>query len=380
MNSFLRVFLILIFCSSSFFILNLKAQSTNDLLNLLVINRSITQQQADSVRADAATKQKETDATKKTFFLTAARSMKLSGYTQVRFQQFDETGKISGTDIRRARLNLRGDVTPYWSYQFQVDFAGSNGKLLDAVADFKPWDFLNISVGQTKIPLSFENQISDDKSESNDRSQVIEALVARGKDVNGNHNGRDLGILAGGTFLKINGKNRIDYRIGVFNGEGINVADSNNAKSTSGRIVTHLIKGLDVGASFYSGWDKFTIGKGFPAINQNRSRYGFELNYELKRFYFRGEYLQGNDAEINREGWYIQSGYYVIPGKVQVLLKYDVYDPNKSKTGDISSRYIVGATWQFNNFAKIALNYNFCEEESINIRNNFTSLQFQIGF
>ena len=380
MNSFLRVFLILIFCSSSFFILNLKAQSTNDLLNLLVINRSITQQQADSVRADAATKQKETDATKKTFFLTAARSMKLSGYTQVRFQQFDETGKISGTDIRRARLNLRGDVTPYWSYQFQVDFAGSNGKLLDAVADFKPWDFLNISVGQTKIPLSFENQISDDKSESNDRSQVIEALVARGKDVNGNHNGRDLGILAGGTFLKINGKNRIDYRIGVFNGEGINVADSNNAKSTSGRIVTHLIKGLDVGASFYSGWDKFTIGKGFPAINQNRSRYGFELNYELKRFYFRGEYLQGNDAEINREGWYIQSGYYVIPGKVQVLLKYDVYDPNKSKTGDISSRYIVGTTWQFNTYAKLALNYNFCEEESNNISNNFASLQFQIGF
>ena len=380
MNSFWRTFLILVLYLSSAFLINLKAQSTNDLLNLLVKNKSITLQQADSLRAGAAIKQQEADAARKSFFISAARSMKLSGYSQVRFQQFDETGKISRIDIRRARLDLRGDLTPYWSYQFQFDFAGSNGKLLDAVADFKPWDFLNISIGQTKIPLSYENQISDNKMEGNDRSQVVEALVARSNDVNGNHNGRDIGVLAGGTFLKINGKNRIEYRVGVFNGEGINLSDSNNAKSTSGRIVGHLIKGLDVGASFYSGWDKFTIGKGFPAINQNRSRYGFELNYELKRFYFRGEYLQGKDAEISREGWYIQSGYYVIPGKVQALLKYDVYDPNKTKTGDISSRYIVGATWQFNNYAKFALNYNFCEEESSNIRNNFASLQFQIGF
>ena len=380
MHSFWRTFLILVLYLSSAFLINLKAQSTNDLLNLLVKNKSITLQQADSLRAGAAIKQKEADATKKSFFISAARSMKLSGYSQVRFQQFDETGKISRIDIRRARLDLRGDLTPYWSYQFQFDFAGSNGKLLDAAADFKPWDFLNISIGQTKIPLSYENQISDNKMEGNDRSQVVEALVARSNDVNGNHNGRDIGVLAGGTFLKINGKNRIEYRVGVFNGEGINLSDSNNAKSTSGRIVGHLIKGLDVGASFYSGWDKFTIGKGFPAINQNRSRYGFELNYELKRFYFRGEYLQGKDAEISREGWYIQSGYYVIPGKVQALLKYDVYDPNKTKTGDISSRYIVGATWQFNNYAKLALNYNFCEEESSNISNNFASLQFQIGF
>ena len=374
-----KLILIVLICGLSATLSTLKAQSTNDVLNLLVANKTITEDQADSVRAEAAIKQQETDAAKKSFFLSAARSMKLSGYTQFRYQQFEETGKISGTDIRRARLDLRGDLTPFWSYQFQVDFAG-NVKLLDAVADFKPWDFLNISVGQTKIPLSYENQISDNKSEANDRSQVVEALVARGKDVNGNHNGRDLGILIGGTFLKINGKNRVDYRIGVFNGEGINVADSNSAKSTSGRIIVHLVKGLDIGASYYSGWDKFTIGKGFPAINQNRSRYGFELNYEVKRFYFRGEYLQGKDAGITREGWYLQSGYYVIPANVQVLLKYDVYDPNKSKTGDISSRYIVGATWQFNSFAKLALNYNFCEEESNNISNNFTSVQFQIGF
>ena len=360
-------------------VVKLRAQSTNDLLNLMVANKTITAEQADSLRAEAAIKQQEADANKKSFFVNAARSMKLSGYTQVRFQQFDETGKINGTDIRRARLSLQGDVTPYWSYQFQVDFAGG-ARLLDAVADFKPVDYLNVSVGQTKIPLSFESQMSDNKTEANDRSQVVEALVARGKDVNGNHNGRDLGIMLYGAFLKINDKNVLDYRIGIFNGEGINVNDSNDAKSSAGRLIAHVMKGLDVGASYYSGWDRFSTTKGEPTTNQERSRYGFELNYDYKKFYFRGEYLQGKDGAISREGWYLQSGYFIAKNKVQLLAKYDVYDPNMSKTGDMSTRYVVGATWFFNNWSKLALNYNFCEEEGASIKNNFASIQFQIGF
>ena len=360
-------------------VVKLRAQSTNDLLNLMMANKTITAEQADSLRAEAAIKQQEADANKKSFFVNAARSMKLSGYTQVRFQQFDETGKINGTDIRRARLSLQGDVTPYWSYQFQVDFAGG-ARLLDAVADFKPVDYLNVSVGQTKIPLSFESQMSDNKTEANDRSQVVEALVARGKDVNGNHNGRDLGIMLYGAFLKINDKNVLDYRIGIFNGEGINVNDSNDAKSSAGRLIAHVMKGLDVGASYYSGWDRFSTTKGEPTTNQERSRYGFELNYDYKKFYFRGEYLQGKDGAISREGWYLQSGYFIAKNKVQLLAKYDVYDPNMSKTGDMSTRYVVGATWFFNNWSKLALNYNFCEEEGASIKNNFASIQFQIGF
>ena len=371
--------LIIVLILQTLSVVKLKAQSTNDLLNLMVANKTITAEQADSLRAEAAIKQQEADANKKSFFVNAARSMKLSGYTQVRFQQFDETGKINGTDIRRARLSLQGDVTPYWSYQFQVDFAGG-ARLLDAVADFKPVDYLNVSVGQTKIPLSFESQMSDNKTEANDRSQVVEALVARGKDVNGNHNGRDLGIMLYGAFLKINDKNVLDYRIGIFNGEGINVNDSNDAKSSAGRLIAHVMKGLDVGASYYSGWDRFSTTKGEPTTNQERSRYGFELNYDYKKFYFRGEYLQGKDGAISREGWYLQSGYFIAKNKVQLLAKYDVYDPNMSKTGDMSTRYVVGATWFFNNWSKLALNYNFCEEEGASIKNNFASIQFQIGF
>jgi len=378
-NSYVKKLLVFVIISQSVAIFQLKAQSTNDILNLMIANKTITAQQADSVRAEAAIKQQQADANKKSFFVNAARSIKLSGYTQLRYQQFDETGKINSADIRRSRFSFQGDVTPYWSYQFQVDFAGG-ARLLDAAADFKPFEYLNISAGQTKIPLSFESQMSDNKTEANDRSQVVEALVSRGKDVNGNHNGRDLGIAIYGSFLKINDKNRIDYRFGVFNGEGINVNDSNNAKSSAGRIIAHLIRGLDVGVSYYSGWDRFSTAKGEPTTNQARSRYGFEFNYDFKRLYIRGEYLQGKDGAFSREGWYLQSGYFMLKNKVQLLAKYDVYDPNKSKANDMSTRYVIGATWFFNNWSKLALNYNFCEEEGTSINNNFASIQFQIAF
>jgi hypothetical protein len=88
------------------------SQSAIDILNILVSNKSITQQQVDSLKADAVVKQQEADAVKKSFWLTAARQMQLTGFTQLRYQILDEAGKNNGFDLRRARLRLKGNLTP----------------------------------------------------------------------------------------------------------------------------------------------------------------------------------------------------------------------------------------------------------------------------
>jgi len=75
------------------------SQSTNDVLNLLISNKTISQSQADSIRAEAALSQQQADASKKSFFYYAARQMQLTGFTQVRFQAFQESGKHSSFDI-----------------------------------------------------------------------------------------------------------------------------------------------------------------------------------------------------------------------------------------------------------------------------------------
>jgi len=354
-------------------------QSTNDVLNLLIANKSITQEQADSVRAEAAIKQQETDANRKLFPLNTSRLFQLSGYTQVRYQQLEESGKTSGFDVRRARLDLKGSLTPVFSYRLQVDFA-NKPFLLDAYADMKLADYFIVTAGQFKIPFSMENLAADNKMEMIDRSQVVEALVSRSKDVLGNNNGRDVGVQVGGTFLKINGTPLFEYYLSVLDGSGINVADTaNNAKDFAGRLVVTPLKGLSFGSSYYNGWDKVSkpdvAGK-----SQVRNRLGFEASYVISRFSVRGEYIDGQDGKTKRAGWYLQAGYFILKQKLQFVARYDTYDPNTSKPNNITTNYTLGGNYIFNNWSRLQLFYTFRAEEGTSVKNNYLAVQYQIGF
>jgi len=368
-----KLILILIFSVSTLIGV---AQTTNDVLELLIKNKTITQEQADSVRAESAIKQQDLDAGKRSFFATAGRLIQLSGYTQLRYRFLQESGKIDEFDIRRARLDVRGAVSPYFAYRLQTDFAVSP-KLLDAYAEVKLFDYLNLTVGQAKIPFSFENLASSNKMESIDRSQVVEALVARGKDVIGNQNGRDIGVQVGGTFWKFDHRFLFDYKIGVFNGSGINQDDKNKNKDIVGRLIAHPIKGLDFGGSYYTGTGTF----GTPtATNQDRNRYGIELNYEQPRFFVRGEFIEGKDGTTSKNGWYIQTGYFVIPARLQLIAKYDTYDPNTDIASNVSTAYMIGGNYIFNNWSRIQAGFTLNKEEGPQINNNYGIIQYQISF
>jgi phosphate-selective porin OprO and OprP len=362
------------------------SQTTNDILNVLVQRKLVTQEEADSLRADAALKQQESDAKRKSFPVTAGKNISLAGYTQVRYQNLEEAGKKSGFDIRRARLDAKGNISPYFGYRLQADFAGASAgafaKLLDAYAEVKLADYFNLTIGQQKVALSYESQVSDNKSDNIDRSQVVEALVARGKDVIGNHNGRDIGIQANGSILKINERFLLDYQVGVFNGNGINAAADNNlSKDVAARLLLHPIAGLDLGGSYYDGVGYYLVNTTDKAArNKGRTRWGAELGYEGQGLSIHSEYLEGKDNEINRKGYYIQAAYYVVPQKLQIVGKYDNYDPNKDKDDDALTVYTAGLNYYFNASAKIQIAYNVRKEQGPEISNNFAAVQFQIGF
>jgi hypothetical protein len=355
------------------------SQSSNDILNLLIANKSITQQQADSIRAEAALKQQEVDANKKTFPLNTSSLFQFSGYSQVRYQQLQESGKTSGFDIRRARLDLKGSITPFFGYRLLADFAGSP-KIIDAYTEIKFADYFTITAGQFKIPFSYENLAADRELEVIDRSQVVEALVARSKDILGNTNGRDIGIQAGGTFLKINGAPIVEYSVAVLNGSGVNVADTANSnKDIAARLVFTPLKGLYFGGSYYNGWDKVSkpdvAGKA-----QARDRLGFEAGYVLPRFSIRGEYIAGKDGKTDRSGWYLMAGYFVLPQKLQFVVRYDTYDPNISKPDNTTTNYTIGGNFLFNKWSKLQIDYTFRSEQGISVKNDYLAVQLQIGF
>ncbi len=377
-----NIFLLVLIWAGSF--LESEAQSTDDVLNLLIQRNVVSQRDADSLRAEAAIAAQTNLSKVKSFPVNAGRKIFLAGYTQVRYQAMEEAGKVDGFDIRRARLDVKGTISPYWSYRVQFDLAGTP-KLIDAYTELKINDYFNFTVGQAKIPFSLENLTSSNKLEMIDRSQAVEALTARGKDVIGNHNGRDIGVQMGGIILKLKDKSLIDYRLGINNGTGINTTDTNEKKDFAARLITHPITGLDISAGLYNGSRYIAEVKTgtvvtTPARNADRDRLGLDLNYDWNNLAIRAEYIHGKDDAIKREGYYVQGGYYFFQKKLELLAKYDFYDGDKSKVDDASTWIVLGANLNFNVNTRLQINYTFKQEEGTSINNNYASLQFQISF
>ncbi|MEO5570113.1 MAG: porin [Bacteroidia bacterium] len=367
-----------------------KAQTTDDVLNLLLNKNLIQQEEADSIRAEFAIKQQDAKEKQKLFGINAKRPSSISGYIQTRFQSFQQAGKADAMDIRRARLDFRGTLNAFWDYRLQVDMAGVP-KALDAIGTFKPYDFFKIQAGQFKIPLSMENNTPSNSMDVIERAQVVETLVARNGDVNGNFNGRDIGVMGFGSLLKKDDRFLIDYYIGGFQGEGINVLDSNEAKDLGARIILHPIKGLDIGAGYYNGYDK--TGTFTPVAKNNvRTRIGGEFSYVYKIISVKGEYIYGEDGDYikgkngysyihtRREGWYAQLAAFVFQKKLQLVGRWDAYDSDIHKGGNATLNILGGVNYYFNDWAKLQVNYTSRNESGTIVNNDIIGAQLQIGF
>ena len=319
----------------------------------------------------------DTNATnQKIFSVISDKQIQINGYAQFRYQQFQPgAGKISSADLHRIRTTINGQISNVWQYLLQIEFA-SSPKALDAYVRYSPYDFLNLTAGQFKIPFSRENLCASNKLVMIDRSQVVEALVARSGDVVGNQNGRDIGIKIDGHIINYDGRFLFDYAIGLFNGAGINTADNNNAKDFCGRFVVHPFTGIDLGTDYYNGYDIW----GNSGIAQQRTRFGLEANFDFTSVNLSMEYISGNNGSIKRNGWYVQLGYFVISNTLQVAAKYDAYNPNIDITGSALINYTLGVNYSINNWIKLQANYLVRREESNKENNDVTEIQLQVGF
>ena len=346
------------------------------LLDLLIKKGVVTQEEAAEFRADLAVKKQEEKEKQKEFALIAGKPIKISGFTQVRYRQDRSINDTA--DIRRARLDIKGDVTERFDYRTQIEFGGTSGPfLLDATAGYKVTPSLKLTAGQFKIPFSQENLSSDEKSDTINRSQVVEALVARSTDVIGNQNGRDIGAQASGNAFPNKDSYWVDYAIGVFNGSGMNKGDLNEQKDVVGRVVLHPLKELSVGSSYYFGRETLSSS---PAHRDDRDRVGAEFAYLHDPISFKGEYIQGNDGATSKEGEYLQGGYFLIPEKLQGVLKWDRFDPDTELGKNETTIYTLGGNWYFNKWASLQVDYEFKDERGKEIDNNALTGQLTLQF
>jgi hypothetical protein len=284
---------------------------------------------------------------------------KISGFANFRYQQSDEADFHPGFDVRRARLSASGDVNSSIDYKVQAEYE-TTVKVLDAYFRWKIVPQFNVQVGQFKAPFTQESYNSPTQEVVIDNHTVVSKLNGY-KDLSGiQSNGRDAGIQFYGLLFPSQGFSLVEYKVGIFNGDGINTTAQKDDKAGAGLLYLHPVKPLTVSAGYYAGsytgyrsWVKTDSAEAVHV--RNRATVG--AKYDDGRLLVRSEYVYGNTAGLRSEGVYAVLAYAVTP-QWQPLLSYDYFRKNKDANAD-DQIYQIGLNYLPIRNLRLQLAYSF---------------------
>lgn len=212
-------------------------------------------------------------------------------------------------DPARALDNNRGTLTTSDGATVSANNQGTVTILQDYMVSFMS-DYADLTVGQFKIPVSYEGYNGSSKLLFPERSVVARRFGDQ----------RDLGI----KIDKKLGKN-FYYQVAVFNGEGQNKLDTNAQKDLALRLEVYPIDGIMVGGAAYSG---FTNRDSSPT----KDRLEADFKLELANVLLQAEYIHGWDGATGQAtpraesaGFYAVVGY-TIADKIQPLFRIGRFD------------------------------------------------------
>ena len=308
--------------------------------------------------------------------------LKVGGWidAQYAYEYNDAENQSSVFQIRRARLDFKGSPSKWVDYRLQVDFA-PNPRLIDAFVKVNFCKYVQLQVGQFKIPFSLENKLSPLDLELTENAQVISALSGY-KDVTGigtYSNGREIGLMLTGTAASAEVRGEripiLTYGIGIFGGNGINVKTDNMAKDVSARLeFCPFVKGLTISLSEYWGKYDMLYNGASTGVDGTRFRSAYGIEYNNHKLLVRSEYLWGvTDFALYTNGPYgeayhfvpdpaLTQGFYVVSGywfdfgwgknstvrqKLRPILRLDYFqrDLNKDNDKQPSIYYSAGLDW-----------------------------------
>lgn len=300
-----------------------------------------------------------------------------AGYT---YNSHEDNGKESNSfEIRRIMLVVNTEVFKNLDMLFMWDV--SRATLHEFWADYKFADELKLRAGQFKTPFSIENNLSPANLEIIAGAQSVNYLAGiPATDVTfGGNGGRDMGIMIHGNLIPYQSRKLISYSLGVFNGQGINKRDQNNQKDVSANLMLNVFKEVSIGGSLYIGkghaQDNSPYGDILKGENYKRNRWGVGAEVNLNPVYFRTEYLQGKDKNIDSEGFYATAKINTLP-KFDIILSYDYFLPARKIK---QTNYIVGGQWNF--YRRCRLQAQYIYQDKSDLKNaNMVMAQLQVGF
>lgn len=308
----------------------------------------------------------------------------LGGFIQVNF----EDGDVSAFEgrfglnalkdrfrLRRARINMTGEFAEQFDFKIEGDFENSDG-ISSNRTDFSGTDiFINwhqypeaqIKAGQWKAPFGLEQTTPDTSLFTIERSLPTGAITPE----------RQIGVQLWGkpfTNLWPEQKDLLTYYAGVFNGNGRNttINDNNNFMAV-GRLELLPFKGklfgqdssLKLGSDVLNSRDdkgtniSQTLnllvnadGSLSPYVlpgADERTAWSADAWLTVGPFDLIGEYLAEDVdgrtvagkapgfANFDPSGWYVQGSYFILPKKLQAVVKWEELDPDQVANDNIRS-------------------------------------------
>jgi hypothetical protein len=190
-------------------------------------------------------------------------------------------------------------------------------------------DYADVSLGQFKIPVSYEGVNSSSKLLFPERSLVSRRYGDR----------RDIGVKAEKKLDKLY------YYAGVFNGQGQNRLDTNNQKDAALRLEVYPVESLMIGAVGY-------LAVGERDLPGTKDRVEGDLKLELEGALLQAEYIYAWDRNATERvpghGLAVAAGY-TFGDKVQPVARFGLLDTNLdddvSGSGDEVMSYELGVNY-----------------------------------
>lgn len=308
----------------------------------------------------------------------------IKGYIQPQFNYNFNGDDADGNSLdestfnfNRARIGVVGDIPYDFSYYVFIEtsaFKTGDPYLLDAFLTYKRWDpYVNITMGSFKNPFGLELNTACHKLHTINRSLVVSELTSPD---------RDLGAMATGStgdlaLFGLKHKDIFRYSAAFLNGTGLGLEDDNMAKDFVGRLVFAPLDFLRVGGSYRFGKQPSQVAD--SETDDERMRYGAELEVEKGKFRFQAEYIYGEDkgsytvgggcggtpeiveGSVEREGWFAQAMYMTDWG-LQPVYKVEMFDQDLTVDDNDIMIQTFGVNYFFNDWVRMQFNYMYKAE------------------
>lgn len=288
--------------------------------------------------------------------------------------------------FNRMRIGVMGNIPYDFSYYFLMEASPwlseeGNPFIIDAFVTYNRFEYARVSVGQFKKPLGLELGTACHGLHTIERSQFVNELTGP--------TNRDMGLM----ILGGKKESLINYQVAIMNGSGVGQANADAFMDFYGRMIISPIKNLKIGGSMLYGRDEATT-EGAP--NDERFRYGADLDFQIDKFRLQSEYLYGRDVgsyttgggcggppelhsgSIKRAGYFVMA-MYKVTDQIQPVVKYEQYNTDMSKD-DINQTTTVGLNYFFNDWTRMQINYQYRAEDPTEIDNDALLIQVQVKF